>query len=183
MTSEIAKPSPTPEQAHRSAVEFLNQALVVLDDLIRANPTDLEGLVRTKMILDQMGKDVKLLKEDAETKALAAMPDKKHVVDGLGLVEVTYNSKRNYDDDKVVTFLTIVAERAAQKATEHGDNVVRAVVKAVTSVLYKSAPKTTALEAYNVDPDSMSVIDWGKRSIKVSPGVMQLPSPRKTTKE
>lgn len=164
--------SAIPARVRHKALGFLQDAIYTLDKLAAENPDDIGGLARADAILEQVAKDIGVLRAQINhlgVQALRALPDHKFIDPELGEIAITATPKQVYDDDKVDTVLVIAAERAAEKAAEHGDNVPRAIVKAVRSVLTVAKPKKTALKAFGVEVDSISRTEFGTPSMKVTP--------------
>lgn len=164
-----------PNAVHAAALNLLGEALGAIDKLMMANQDDSEGIHRTLTILDQMARDIRYIKSQGNHLLVESLPydEKKKkrskLFPGYGLIEAKRKPTRTYDPNGVDTFLSVVASRAFNKAEDEQKDGLKAAVRAILDVLYKTEPKISSLKAYEVDPDDISTVEWTDSSPVFTP--------------
>lgn len=91
-----AQTAALPEQwreAADTAVVTIDAMLEQLVDLCRAHDTDIDGLTRARAILLWIKRLAAQAERDVDQLQVRAMPGRKHVVEGIGLVEVKTDAR------------------------------------------------------------------------------------------
>lgn len=166
-----------PEGRGRDAWDFLQSAITTLYDLVRANPDDTEGLARAQVLAGRMKKEIDLLTDEITPILWDSMGEAKELtIEGFGHVQKRYGSSNTaWQHDEI--WRRVKSTLCADITTDDGEitatpyqAIDRAIDLAAETVAKGSYRKGTLKERLGLEPDEVSEVSWGKRSIQITGG-------------
>lgn len=167
-------------QSQIDAWTFFRGAIDVLSGLVDANPTDVEGLARTQLLVTKAKRELDLLIEQIRPHLLDCMgTDKQIDLEGIGrLQKRTGISYRQWDHDGLRADVRKEArERCLDADPETGELIavltpaesVDAVLHLIWDTFGKVTPTAGGVrKQLGHEPDEYSEVRWGDRTVQIT---------------
>lgn len=158
------------ETSRPGIIEEFNQALVHMDKFREelALAGDWNALTHGLAALIEFKKNLSMLVDAIETNIHECLPEKKVVVEGVGIVEKRTSTSRKWESEQLLNH--IVRDRLDNGTGEITPADVMNLVEALKSVLPLTASlgwRTTALKELGFDPDNYSDVTFGRRTVSI----------------
>lgn len=170
MTQEIEKLNDL-ATATNAVVSMFNDVLLQMDDLRQelAEAGDWEALIHGLKNLNEFKQSLTVLVQSIEKDIYDTMPEKKMVVEGLGVFEKRRSSTKKWDSEAVLDAVV----RNVMSKNETGEIGWSDVVE-MLETLKKVLPLTSSLSwrvnelKKILDPDFYCEVSWGRPTIQVT---------------
>lgn len=166
--------APALRDEFRDAEDYLQQALITLDELATAHPDDAYGLAAAMLIANRLKKNATLLSERVELLLHELIPDKQMVVDGIGVIEKSRQSKgTEWDQDatwrsvKHLLRPEFMDEETGEFDPERQE-LVETVIDLVRGLVSPPVWRKTALRAQGLEPEGdLCESRYGRKTVRI----------------
>lgn len=165
MSEEIIR-VPLPERITGGALEAFQSALMQMDDYRKslAEAEDWESLAHGLANLNDFKNNLTMLIQTIESDIYDIMPDKKNVIDGLGVVEKRRSNTKKWDSEGLLH--RIVNMHIDSNGELQAFDLVD-TLKKVMPITSSLGWRVTALRDLNIDTDNYCDITWGRQTISI----------------
>lgn len=168
--SEIIKVA-LPDVPGKDVIAVFNNALLQMDDyrLDLYEQKDYESLSHGLANLIDFRNNLTGLIQAIETNLYEVLPEKKNVIDGVGIFEKRRSSTKKWDSEKLIN--DIVKAKLQNDTGEISPTDVFELIETLKKVLPLTQSlgwRVNALKEENIDTDEYCDITWGRPTVTVT---------------
>lgn len=160
------------ERTAEEAIALVRMAIARMDELVVANPADLDGQARALAVTEVFTRDLNLLKDRIVGLLHPLMETKRVEVAGVGVLEKGWVSSDRWDHDAMWDHVRAIAKetRVVDRETGEAEPMEEAIVRVARMLQSPGQWRKTPLKDRGIDPKELCESTWGKKTVRFVAG-------------